>query len=142
MDDFFKRLVTVLLLPNILIIGHLMNGLDHNSNIAWRLFLRPYLMFELIVLGIGVFCLIVYLIYEVPDAQSNNDEQVNVSLQTAPVIVKTEVASEPLKPQAMLAPVVEEIKIKPVVVVPEKPPRTLEQLKQDALADITGGWNE
>jgi hypothetical protein len=54
-----------MLLPNILVWGFWMNGIDNDRHFLWRGLVGPYWHLELIILGLAGFCILLFVAWKV-----------------------------------------------------------------------------
>lgn len=63
--DLFKRTIVVFLMPNILVWGFWMSGIDNNHHFLWRGLIGPYWFLEQVVFGILVVGVLLFVAWKV-----------------------------------------------------------------------------
>ena len=141
-EPFFRRLIAICLLPNVLVWGFNMVGIANRHNPIWVNFLAPYWFIETLIFKIALAGLILYFTKQAVEflravisheiARKEEEEHLRYLEEARR---KREEEEERKERQAAFEP-----KTKPAQPAPPKPkPLTAEEVKKRALAQITGG---
>lgn len=141
-ESFFRRLIAICLLPNVLVWGFNMVGIANRHNPIWVNFLSPYWFIETLIFKIALAGLGLYFLKQVFEflrsvvahemARKEEEEHLRYLEQSRRERAEEEARKER---QAVFAPAT-----KPSQAEPPKPqPLTAEEVKKRVLAQFTGG---